>query len=620
MDFEVTYFLDGVKALLPDEIGITTPSNFINDPVSFDRNNPTEQKVTIHVRVKNKVTDCLADPSSFELTINPNPVLKTTSVPLQNCAAPGSTQGLFNLTEKEKDFSDNYENLDFFYYEDAALTIPILNTDKYTLDDPVFTKTIYVAIQTQPTIGSACPANSTAEIDLEWFRTGFPASYVLKDEYLNSSTGNLKGQNQTGIETFDKSIFTQIKNDLIIADPIYLGKSFKFYPSENDAQRNLNEINISNDFIIDPNYKGFVELTDRWTQELWVEIEGNVGQCLGLFKVATFHIIKRPIFFDVISQELCDDQPNVLDKLSLFDTSSLYDEFTKDNGNIVQDTNLFDVEYTDATGNTVIIDPSFNSTTQQITVTLTNKTTIASLPFAQSVGTIDFIVHKQPKAYPNIVGDPTLFSLEECDDDGTQDGERNFDVSNIKDELLTDLTGFDPPQNSTDFDFVFSVGGTIVDLSSGIYLAKNGDQMEVTITNPIFTGCEETITIEFIVNTLPQFDIDDDTIVCLNLDPIEIGTSNWDNGTDPTIYLYEWYRQNLDGTDDPSFSENTEIIAVSKGGIYTVKVTNPSTGCFDTDSMTVTESEIASLDKNLDGNVDIEETNYFIEKTDLTDE
>ena len=159
-----------------------------------------------------------------------------------------------------------------------------------------------------------------------------------------------------------------------------------------------------------------------------------------------------------------------------------------------------------------------------------------------------------------------------------------------------------------------------MDLSSGIYLAKNGDQMEVTITNPIFTGCEETITIEFIVNTLPQFDIDDDTIVCLNLDPIEIGTSNWDNGTDPTIYLYEWYRQNLDGTDDPSFSENTEIIAVSKGGIYTVKVTNPNTGCFDTDSITVTESEIASLDKNLDGNVDIEETNYFIEKTDLTDD
>ena len=100
-------------------------------------------------------------------------------------------------------------------------------------------------------------------------------------------------------------------------------------------------------------------------------------------------------------------------------------------------------------------------------------------------------------------------------------------MSTIKTDLLTDLSGTYPAQDPGDFDFEFSVAGSPITLGSD-YTAITGDQIEVTITNPLFTSCEETITIDFVVNELPSFDIDDPTVICLNPNgqPVEIGTSN----------------------------------------------------------------------------------------------
>ena len=89
-------------------------------------------------------------------------------------------------------------------------------------------------------------------------------------------------------------------------------------------------------------------------------------------------------------------------------------------------------------------------------------------------------------------------------------------MSTIKTDLLTDLSGTYPAQDPGDFDFEFSVAGSPITLGSD-YTAITGDQIEVTITNPLFTSCEETITIDFVVNELPSFDIDDPTVICLNL-------------------------------------------------------------------------------------------------------
>ena len=47
-----------------------------------------------------------------------------------------------------------------------------------------------------------------------------------------------------------------------------------------------------------------------------------------------------------------------------------------------------------------------------------------------------------------------------------------------------------------------------------------------TITNNLNPSCPATMDIEFVVNPLPTFTVDDDALVCLNLDPIRIGITS----------------------------------------------------------------------------------------------
>ena len=52
----------------------------------------------------------------------------------------------------------------------------------------------------------------------------------------------------------------------------------------------------------------------------------------------------------------------------------------------------------------------------------------------------------------------------------------------------------------------------------------------VTLVNKINTTCPATYELEFVVNPLPEFTVDDTTIVCLNLPPIPIGVVSADVG------------------------------------------------------------------------------------------
>ena len=619
-DFEVSYFLNATDAASPSTTGITNPSTFTWTPVGYNPATPTVEKLEIYVRVRNINSNCLADPMSFELTTNPIPLLLRSFVPFNQC-----NLGIFNLETKEKELSSNYANEIFEYYDSTGTLIT--DPDNYTAAG--LNEIITVTIKTMPSIGTAC-INTTASINLAWSVTTLPSAYTLIDEYLIETDPGPKGQGQDGIETFDKSIFATVQADLIVAEPAFSGKTFSFYRSQNDALTSFNKIDTTVDFATDEQTNaGFTFNTaeNRWEQQIWVYIEDNVtsaiSTCYGLYHIATVYVEKRPVFYDVVMQELCDAE-TPLDMYSLFDTSLLFSEFTTDpTGSVAQNTSLFTVEYTyvDDTGAAVTLDPtlpsSFNSGDQTITVTLTNNSTNTTLPAGVSSGTIEFKVYQQPVAYPSDPSVAGVYTFEECDDDndGLAVGEEVFDMSTIKTDLLTDLSGTYPAQDPGDFDFEFSVAGSPITLGSD-YTATTGDQIEVTITNPLFTSCEETITIDFVVNELPSFDIDDPTVICLNLtQPVEIGTSNWNGAADPSIYTYSW---TLDS--DPSFSETTETIFPDKGGIYTVVAQDPITFCTQTKSITVTESEIASIDLDKDGDVTDSEYEHFIEVVDLTDD
>ena len=561
---------------------------------------------------------------SFELTINTVPLLVTPTVDVNQCDV-----GIFNLTDQEDNLSSNYANEEFEYYDSTGILIdPINGLDPTNYAANGQNEIITVTIKTKPSLGTAC-INTTATINLAWSVTTLPAGYTLKDEYLVETDPDPKGQGQDGVETFDKSIFTTVQSDLITAEPAFSGKTFSFYRSQNDALTSSNKIDTTVDFATDEQTNdGFTFNTaeNRWEQQIWVYIEDSVttaiSTCYGLYQIATVYVEKRPVFYDVVIQELCDAE-TLLDMYSLFDTSLLFSEFTIDpTGSVAQDTSLFTVEYTyvDDTGSAVTLDPilpsSFNTTDQTITVTLTNNSTNSALTAGVSTGTIEFKVYEQPVAYPTNPSVAGVYTFEECDDlaSGADDDLLTvFDMTTIKTDLLTDLSGTSVAQDPNNFDFEFSVGGAVITLGSD-YTATTGDQIDVTITNPLFTSCAETITIDFKVNELPSFDIDDPTVICLNPlpgQPVEIGTLN------PKLpnYIYSWtYDQ------DPAFTGNTETILVDKGGVYTVIAQDPVTLCTREKSITVTESEIASIDLDKDGTVSESDYEHFIEVLDLTDD
>jgi gliding motility-associated-like protein len=587
--------------------------------------NRWEQELWVRVENTTLGTACFDTQQVATLYINKLPELLTPTVDVNQCDV-----GIFNLTDQEDNLSSNYANEEFEYYDSTGILIdPINGLDPTNYAANGQNEIITVTIKTKPSLGTAC-INTTATINLAWSVTTLPAGYTLKDEYLVETDPDPKGQGQDGVETFDKSIFTTVQSDLITAEPAFSGKTFSFYRSQNDALTSSNKIDTTVDFATDEQTNdGFTFNTaeNRWEQQIWIYIEDNVttaiATCYGLYHIATVYVEKRPVFYDVTMQELCDEQ-TPLDMKSLFDTTSLFSEFTTDpTGTVTQDTSLFTVEYTyvDDTGAPKTLEPTlpsnFNTTDQTITVTLTNNSTNSALAAGVSSGTIEFKVYQQPVAYPSDPSVPGVYTFVECDDDndGLAVGEEVFDMSSITTRLLTDISGTYAAQDPNDFDFEYSVAGTIITLGSD-YTATTGDQIEVKITNPLYPVCEETITIDFIVNPLPSFDIDDTTVICLNLtQPVEIGTSNWNGAADPSIYTYSW---TLDS--DPSFSETTETIFPVKGGIYTVVVEDPITFCTQTKSITVTESDIASIDLDDDGDVTDTEYDHFIEVLDLTDD
>jgi gliding motility-associated-like protein len=164
-------------------------------------------------------------------------------------------------------------------------------------------------------------------------------------------------------------------------------------------------------------------------------------------------------------------------------------------------------------------------------------------------------------------------------------------------------------QDHNDFEFSFSLFDNNDNLITGptntidsTIIAEDGYYIISEIINPssanLGLACETSVRVDFVVNPLPSFEIDDETVVCINPlpdNPIEVGTFNWNGANDPAIYNYSWSRVDLDGLDDTSFNETTETIKVDKGGVYTVIVEDTVTFCTRSKSIKVTESEIAKI-------------------------
>ena len=633
--FEVTYHLTQEEASDPITYpnGLADPTAHYNTPdTSFDPANPTVQTEEIFVRVTdtNASTVCFRADTSFTLTVNPLPVILNPIWKVEQCDNP-----LFDLTDYDEKLSTYFDSETFTYFNEAGEEISLDKAKNYTSTSTSVDPEIIDVIFAKNVGGCSRAGQIELKVSYSQVPSDFAQTFIAanqNDLFKSESDTDLTGQIQDGKEEFNSSIFDNIITQLKVQAPLAFdipGINFEFYGSQRDATLRNNKIDINlaytnetetPDLATGELVSNYNVINNRWEQEIWVYIENTnlsiiQSSCVGLEHVTTLYVEKRPVIYDIADQLLCDNE-TTLDMYSVFDTSKLQGLIlgnTTDSTTLpFQDPSTFTIEYSyvDENGDTIssaTLPNSMNLSNQKIDIKLTNTTGI-SQPF-ESTGSIDFKVFQTPTPFSGI-------KIEECDDPESgsdDDGKSSFDIdlTEFKNSLFIDPfnTSSSAIQDHNDFEFSFSLFDNNDNLITGptntidsTIIAEDGYYIISEIINPssanLGLACETSVRVDFIVNPLPSFDIDDETIVCINPlpdNPIEVGTFNWNGANDPAIYNYSWSRVDLNGLDDTSFNETTETIKVDKGGVYTVIVEDTVTFCTRSKSITVTESEMATI-------------------------
>ena len=535
--------------------GVNTAQLLIsNTPISYNNNK-------YRARLDKNGNSCGLISAIAILTVNPLPIVAST-VTLKQCDNDTDGKSLFNLTEANTKISLNaiHENFTYFLTSVAA-TIGDITSTNYISNPTNFenrtvnTDVIWARIESQ--FGCA----SISEIELIVSTTGIPAtfqrSYTVCDDFLDENGNNTVNNNdRDGITTFN---FSTINNEVIAIFPAGQQLIINYYRNENDALAEENEIlDISN----------YRNIGYPHSQQIYIRVDSEIdNDCLGFGTHITLNVEKLPIANPVTIERQCDDNQ---DGMFPFDISLIEQNIL--NG---QSLSNVSVSYFDENNNQL---PSplpnpFLTTSQTITIRVTNNTTNANNGPCFDETTLTFIVDKAP-----IANQVTIIPA--CDDI-SNDGIYDFDTSAIQTTILGSQTGME----------VHYFNELGVELPSPLPNPFSTYTQTVTaiVINPINTTCIASTSFNFIVNSLPNFNIETPRIICLT-EPTSILTLDVSQEDNSELLDYQW-------TDETGLilSAN-EFLEVSLPGIYFITLTKTNgSGCSRTKEINVNPSEIATI-------------------------
>ncbi len=191
--------------------------------------------------------------------------------------------------------------------------------------------------------------------------------------------------------------------------------------------------------------------------------------------------------------------------------------------------------------------------------------------------------------YPNLNANPS--PLEECEIDNN--GFDYFDLSLREPEILNGL-------NPADFDISYYEDETDAQSGNTNTIADPTNFENTTIltqniyvrVKPKLNSCFRVVPLTLIVNPVPEIDILDRYVICLNKDDQMISsvtqtflpTPPIDTQLSATIYSFQWYKGSIEEVNlDPSSfiipgATNSSYSPISEG-TYTVLATNMASGC-----------------------------------------
>lgn len=183
---------------------------------------------------------CSTISNSVSITINTTPVVNTTPILLEQCDFINPTlDGIAttNLSQVYNAVTNNTAGLTLYYYQDLALTIPILDYQNYTNTSSPFTQNIYVKAVNENTTPN-CPSLNTATIHLVINPTSlatYPNITPICPE-LNANYGQIDFNAHR----------TLIKNTFFASSPVVIS----FYLNATDASVGVNQLTNSSNIPV----------------------------------------------------------------------------------------------------------------------------------------------------------------------------------------------------------------------------------------------------------------------------------------------------------------------------------------------------------------------------------
>ncbi|WP_179336317.1 T9SS type B sorting domain-containing protein, partial [Winogradskyella costae] len=579
-DDEILNGQDPLEVVLTYHVNELDAASGNNPIINVGNYTNTSNPQTLYVRLFNPASGC-QDTGLFELEVNLPPVaIQPTQ--LSVCDDLGETPGdeftSFDLTVKDNEIIGGNASWSVAYYETNAdaqsQTNVIADPTQYTNTSinglSANPQTLYVVVTDTDT---GCVDYVTLTIRVLPNPTPTPSDEIPNLELCDAiNTGD-------GVEVFDLT-----ENEILILNG-EAGVTASYYESLDDANSDTNA-------IPDPTQYTNTETPE---QEIYVRVTNDATGCYALID---FTIIVHPLPSVVAVTDFIQCELNT-DGFDNFDLTTKDEEVL--NG---QDPSQFIVSYHDNLGdaeagmNGLVSLYTNLSNPQQIFVTITNNVTGCSI----STQSFNLEVQEAAQANPNMA--PILY--ETCDDEMETDGDptndsAQFDLTTRDPEVLD---GQDPLnyivsyyETQDDADLKVNPLPTLYEntVNPQVIYARVDNDTPDGVTGNDTSICYAVAEVTLQVNPLPEFNLDETYILCLNtngteaLDPLVI-----DTGLSATDYSFEWSYNN---TVLPT--ETGPSIIPTEGGSYSVLVTDMSTStvtnCTNVDTTEVIESEPPSL-------------------------
>ena len=549
-EFTLTYFTDaGYSNQIPNS-DLTNFTNTIQDGQ------------TIYVRMTNNSnTDCYTD-TSFDINVFELPILNTAPFVLEQCDDDFNGFNSFNLTEINSDILTSITTEVFTYYEsfteaEAGISgTEISNPTMYINQVVNSDDTLWVRIENL----EGC--YRTTQVTLIVKPSAIPTTFLRIFSECDDGSDN-----RDGIATFN---FSSVTAEIEAMFPTSI--DVFYYKNQADATSELNEIT---DITAYQNI-GFPNM-----QEIWVRADSQLGNdCLGNGHHITLIVEELPTANKPTDITECDDDG---DGEFPFDISMVESE-------ILGSQSLTDVTISyfneDGTSIGTSLPNPFLTASQTIDIVVSNNSSNDPQGTCTDTTTLTFVVDISPRAV-SVAIPPS------CDDTPNDtDGISIFDTTTLENDILDGQTGMNVYYTDASGNPLTDSNGVVITSPFPGSFSTTSQTISVAVENPVNTTCIATATIDFIVLLTPEFDLEEETLVCENLLPYSISVEN----PNQSNYDYQWFNSlGVEiGTDQTLSIINTDDLT-AEGVDYSVIVTNPITMCSKSKTILVKTSSLAAI-------------------------